>query len=157
MSNLFNQNIEYKGINKYISNNMENFAQFNVSYIFQIGSENKDILNISKVEVKSDVTYFEVINTPKGISLEGQCLTGKKMILCGDLNFKIEYISDGSNQNIEVRHTKVPISVCISIDNEDYDFIGLYPSFSIEDIYCRKENNKDVYINVTLVGIVDVY
>lgn len=153
MNNLFNQNIEYNGINKYISSNVENFTQFNVAYMFQIGSEKKDISSINKVQVKINTTYWEVVNTPIGTSLEGQCLTGKKVILCGDLNFKIEYLS---NQNIEIIHKKIPISISVSIDYEDYDFIELYPSFSIEDIYCRKENNKEIYVNVTLVGIVDV-
>lgn len=153
MNNLFNQNIEYKGVNRYISNNVENFTQFNVSYVFKIGNGKKNISSINKAQIKTNIIYWDMVDIPRGISLEGQCLTGKKVILCGDLNLKIEYLS---NQNIEVMHIKTPISVSVSIDYEDYDFVGIYPSFSVEDIYCRKENDKEIYVNATLVGVVDV-
>ncbi|MEG0564485.1 hypothetical protein, partial [Anaerorhabdus sp.] len=80
------------------------FTQFNVGKTItmpcmNINCKNDDIDAIARVKVYTT----KIIDTCEGTSIEGQCLTGKKLIVLGSVNVKllIPYWYYGSKEGIK--------------------------------------------------------
>lgn len=149
--------IKYNGVKSCADSNLENFKQFNESLIISIPSNNDKIYEISKVWVDTTIIDSQTIKTPVGTSCEGQILTGNKLFTSADLDIKIEYISLEDMQSVQVIKVKMPTCSYVSLDEDFDEFETPYPSFAIEDIYCKKLNEQEIYINIMIVGIVDVF
>jgi hypothetical protein len=109
---------------------------------------------MSENQIIDDNVYTEIIshkfiNTPQGVSLEGQILTGKKLIFEGvvNLNFVFKCLKGNKrcnfNQKLFFNHfIVVPIEIC---DENEVTIKCL-----VEDItYCQIECGKMI-ISVTL-------
>lgn len=149
--------IKYNGVKSCADSNLDNFKQFNESLVISIPSDKHKIYEISKVWVDTKIIDSQTIKTPIGTSCEGQILTGNKLFTSADLDIKIEYVSFEDMQSVQTLKVKMPTCSYVSLDEDFDEFLSAYPSFMVEDVYCKKLNEKEVYINVMMVGIVDVF
>ncbi|MGL4450260.1 MAG: DUF3794 domain-containing protein [Sarcina sp.] len=133
-----------------------NFKQSNVDFIMPIPCKKKDIERILRVWAIPSIIYEKVENTPSGISLEGQKLTGKGMLIEGDLNIKIEYIACVDSQSTHTTDFTVPFCIYIVLPKNFNSNALVTSSILIEDININLLNERSIYCNVTLMGITDV-
>lgn len=153
MASIVKNLIEYVGIvdSDQLPEQMTSFKQLTVQENLTIPSAKPDIEQIIRVMAEAVITSTKIIKTPTGTSKEGQILTGRKIIIEGVLNQKIEYVADEPTQSVHAAHFKVPFSTFIVLpeDFEDGTVVTIIPY--IEDIYAKQVSKRDIFKNVTLL------
>lgn len=148
--------IEYNGISKCNSSNINNFTQINKDFVFNIPDCNKDIYQITKVWVKACKDDMQVVKTPCGKSVEGQTLTGNKLLVCGTIKFKIEYIGCSTQQNIHTAYTEVPFSASVVLPYHFKQNSYINVNVCVEDILTEIMDCRNIYNNITMTVIADI-
>lgn len=147
--------IEYNGISDY-PKFVEFFNQINVDSVMTIPIQKPDIEQVLKVWVDYKIVGKKIIVTPKGMSLEGQNLTGKTLFICGDINIKVEYVSCSLDQGVYSSEAKVPFGSCIVLPDGFNESSLVNASVVIEDILCEHLDCRSVYTNVTMMVVANV-
>lgn len=120
--------------------------------ILQIPGVKSDIENIVDVDAKFICTNSKIIDTPVGISQEGQSLTGKKLIINRKLCVTVIYVADIETQTVHTAHFELCVCECIAIpDNEDLD-CNINPNIYIEDIFFEQINSRQLFINIVYLS-----
>lgn len=148
--------IEYNGISTCHYENLPNFKQVNIDYIFCIPNQKPDIEQLVRVWADACVIDTEVIKTPIGTSLEGQNMTGYKLLVCGDISLKIEYVACELTQSVHTAHVKFPFSGYTVLPGDINPHSLIKASVSIEDIFSEQIDLRCIYNNITMMIIVDV-
>lgn len=146
----------YYGIDNYQFENLTNFKQFSMDYVFCIPCKKPNIEKIVKVWVDSSIEHYEVVKTPVGISLEGSEVTGYKLLISGDISLRVEYIADEPTQTVHTAHTLIPFCSYIVMPVNFNPDSMILPSISIEDVYSEKIDCRSIYNNVTMLLIADI-
>lgn len=133
-----------------------NFKQLNADCVFIIPYDKPDIQNILKVWSEPCIYYKKLIKTPVGISLEGQNLTGSGVLIEGNLNIKIEYISSNENISTHIIDNYFPFSAYIVLPKL-FNFNSIVTtSILIEDVDITLLSERQIYSNITLMAIADI-
>lgn len=148
--------ITYQGIDSECFENMMNFKQFNIDNVFQIPCHKPNIEQIVKVWVHTCIEHFELVKTPVGVSLEGQEVTGFKLLVSGDLSTKIEYVADESSQSVHTAHAKIPFCNYVVLPKDFNPNSMIFPSVSVEDIFADQIDCRCVYTNVTMLLVAEI-
>ena len=147
--------IDYHGIDKCtFSSNF--FKQLNLDFIFCVPDQKPDIEQIVKVWVKPCIVHQEIIKTPKGTSLEGQNITGKKLMINGDIELKVEYVACTATQNVHTAHTKFPFCSYVVLPNDFNPNTLVSASVLIEDVLSEQMDLRCIYNNITLMMVADI-
>lgn len=148
--------ISYNGISTCFYNDLENFRQVNIDHIFCIPDQKPNIEQIVKVWADACVISREVVSTPIGTSLEGQNLTGHKLLVCGDIDLKIEYVACESSQSVHTASTKFPFCGYIVLPKGTNPNAMIKASVVIEDIFSEQIDCRCIYNNITMMIIADI-
>lgn len=150
---VFRNLIEYEGVSTKdcMPQDVTTFKQFNVEETVYIPCRKPEIEQILKVIAKVEITSAKVIKTPKATSLEGQILTGWKLIVEGNLNQKIQYVADLPEQPVHAAHFNVPFSTFIVLPEDFTIGTPLLVDGFIEDIYVEQLGKKCIFKNITLL------
>jgi len=148
--------IEYNGISTCKSTNIRNFRQTNIDYVFCIPTQKPNIEQVVKVWAKACVLSQKLVKTPKGTSLEGQTVTGYKLMVDGDINLKIEYVALETEQSLHTAHTTFPFCGYVVLPEDFNPNSIVSSSVAIEDIYSEQLDLRCVYNNITMMIIADV-
>ncbi|EJO5349532.1 DUF3794 domain-containing protein [Clostridium botulinum] len=146
--------IEIEGINSNcIPESVSAFKQFNVEETVCLPRVKPDMEQILKVIADVEIKNTRVIKTPAGTSLEGQVLTGWKLIIEGKVNQKVQYVADLPEQPSHVAHFSVPFSTFLVLP-EDF-VMGTPVSVTpfLEDIYVKQIDKRCIFKNITLLLI----
>lgn len=110
-------------------------------------SENQ--IQVTSVDIK--IVSKKIIETMKGISLEGQVLSGKKLILIGTLEVKIFIkTSDRCKQGYWIER-EIPFSTFIIIPNDICDQDPICISHQIEDITTLVLTKGKIFTTITIL------
>ncbi|MBW6410129.1 SPOCS domain-containing protein [Clostridium weizhouense] len=156
MKNVKRGLIEYIGIEKCPIKNKKNFNQINIEQIVCIPNQKPDMEQINTVSVKGLVTDYEIVNTPIGSSIEGQIMTGYKLLVCGDIKIKVKYIACEPTQTVHTAHFCFPFCNYLVLPSDFNPNIKINPSILIEDIFSDQLDNKCIYNNITILLIADI-
>lgn len=156
MKSIQRELISYNGISSCDYNDIPNFKQFNTDYVFCIPDVKPDIEQITKVWVDACVVDSEVIKTPVGTSLEGQNITGYKLLVCGDMNLKIEYVACEATQSVHTAHTTFPFCGYVVLPKDVNPNAIITATVEIEDIFSEQKDLRCVYNNITMMIIADI-
>lgn len=96
--------IEYNGIDKNLPDNPTVFTQFNFNKVLCIPHQKPDIERIVRLDTKVIIDNYKIIKTPKGTSLEGQTLTGCKLIVQGRIKQLVMYVANERDQSVHSTH-----------------------------------------------------
>lgn len=80
----------------------EFFSNFNFFEKFKINNKKVKIKNIISIINQPEIVYYKVIDTPKGLSYEGQFLSGKAIIFLIKLKQKMLYEANNNDKSIHV-------------------------------------------------------
>lgn len=156
MNKMQRELIEYNGISSYPTKNKKNFNQVNIEETFCIPRQKPDMEQINKVWAKGVIVNYEIVRTPVGISMEGQSVTGFKLLICGDIKFKVEYVSSEEMQSVHTVHTDFPFCAYVVLPKEFNANACIKPNIIIEDILSEKIDNRCIYTNITMMLLVDI-
>ena len=129
------------------------YKQLSKNKIFKIPIKKPDIEEIINIIVDAKIADTKVIKGIKGKSIEGQILTGYKLIVEGTLSENIEYISCWKKQSIHSVNFKMPFSSYIILPEcyKKGDFIKV--EAEIEDVSFRVIDNRTVFNNIIFLLI----
>lgn len=128
----------------------EYFTQFNVSKTLSIayGYERCIILKGSFATLYID--SIKIVNTIEGTSLEGQNLTGKKLLVSGFLKAKIYFIDKTDFCPNSYFYKKIPFNSFIIVPKEITDTSHIKLQYEIEDITSTLLNKEKLFITAAI-------
>lgn len=148
--------ISYTGISNCKASNILYFKQLNIDYTLCIPNKKPNIDQIVRVWVDTDVIDTEIIKTPICTSIEGQVLTGYKLLVCGDIKLKIEYMACDTTQSVHTAHTSVPFCGDIVLPSNININSLIKSSVLVEDITSDRLDCRCIYNNITMMLIADI-
>lgn len=151
MSSYVSNLIEYSGIADNLPVNPNAFKQLSVQETVHLPHAKPDIEQIVKVIAEVVITSTRVIITPQATSLEGQILTGYKLIVEGEMRQKIEYVADEPSQPVHAAHFNVPFSTFIVLPSDFVLGTPLVVTGYIEDIFAQQVSKRCIFKNITVL------
>lgn len=127
------------------------FKQLMVSSKLPIPCSKNGVYEIINKFIDVEIVNKDIIDTIKGISCEGERLTGKKIVVNGTLMERIEYIESCSDKSIEVAEYEIPFNTFIVLPENYKELSNLKIESTIENIDIRLIDVKTLYQSVTLL------
>jgi len=155
MANVTRKLIEYQGIASplpSLTSPLAPFKQFNVQETLDIPEAKPDIEQVVTVKADLDIVKTTLIKTPSQVvSLEGQKLTGWKLVVEGHIKQVIQYVADEPMQSVHAAHFTVPFSTYVILppDFEEGTLVDI--KGYIEDIYAEKLDLRRIFKNITIL------
>lgn len=143
--------IEISGLADTLPQNPTIFKQFIVQEALELPEAKPDIEQIVKVVAQVVVLSTKVIRTPVAVSLEGQRLTGFKLVVEGEVRQKIEYVADECTQAVHAAHFNVPFSTFIVLPPTYAIGTPVHVTGYIEDIFVEMIDKRTIFKNVTIL------
>lgn len=137
--------------------NTSYFSQFNTYKNFKLVSKKSGISLLDTSICGINIHDIKLIDTIECISLEGEEMTGKKLILVGDINTNIRLENIGSakrnrrSTKKNILELKIPFSTFIQMPRgvKNSDKINL--KYLIQDITSSILDNNNLFISVTAI------
>lgn len=128
----------------------------NNSYIF------KERLKLVKVEGTNpiiNINHVKIIDTIEGTSIEGQHLTGKKLIIIGEINCSLVCLYENCNLNeYKVKSICLPFSTFIIIPKDICNLEVVNLRYIIEDVTIANLEEDKIIVSITpLIQYIDEY
>lgn len=101
--------------------------------------------------IEVSICRKEVIDTMRGTSCEGEILTGRKLIIDGTLNQRIEYIELCSDQSVNVAEYAIPFNTFIVLSDNCNIYDDITVESTIENFNIKLVENGYFYQNVALL------
>lgn len=134
-----------------------NFKQTNVDVEFCVPCQKPDMEQIVRVNLDKKIIKYKIVNTPIGTSLEGQNITGSKLLVMGELNIKVVYVADEPEQSMHAFHVDIPFCEYIVLPEGFSSKSIVKPEICIEDIYVKQRDARCAFGNITLMIVGDTY
>lgn len=151
MASIVKNLIEISGLADNLPENPTAFKQFTVQEMLVLPLAKPDIEQIVKVLAEVVITSIRVIKTPVAISLEGQILTGFKLVVEGEVRQKIEYVADEPTQSVHAAHFDIPFSTFIVLPDTFIIGTPITVTGYIEDIFVEMIDKRTIFKNVTIL------
>ena len=141
--------VEYDGlIDNPESLQLKYFTQTVLKDIMAVSSLKPDIQQIIKVMADIKIESSRIITTPKGYSADGQMLTGKKLIVDGFIDEKVEYMADEPSQSVHAAYFRPHFSTSIAIPDTVMQIINVFAY--IEDASAEVlEDKRNISISIS--------
>lgn len=148
--------VEYNGITDCKYEKLPHFNQVIHDFTFCVPTQKPDIEQIVKVWAKPCIVQKKIVKTPKGTSLEGQNVTGYKLMIIGDINYKVEYVALDITQSVHTAHTTIPFCGYIVLPEHFNPNSIITASVVVEDIHSEQLDTRCIYNNITMMLIADL-
>ena len=155
MRQVVKEKIEYNGISSYIPNNIKAFTQVNINEILYIDKSAPDFSDLVKVDIKSNISNSRIVKTPTGKSLDGQYLTGWKLLLNGFLDVRLDYCSNSTNTALCTTKNKIIFDCGVTLSEKSTYKSKVINNIFIEDINAEILDERSALINVNLILIAE--
>ncbi|MDK2802374.1 MAG: DUF11 domain-containing protein [Oscillospiraceae bacterium] len=129
------------------------FKQFNLENYLSIPEQKPDMEQINEITGLIEISNYYTIDTPIGLSEEGQTLTGNKLIIHGILTLTLNYTADIPEQSVHSSQYCVPFSSFIVIPKEFSINCSAGIKGLVEDIYFNQTTNRCFFTNATVILI----
>lgn len=157
MKSIIREKTIYSGITDYIPEDIESFTQMNINKILTLDETLPNIDEILKVSVSSAVKDSKIAKTAIGTSLEGQHLTGYKLLTEGAFSVQVNYSSDDESNAIYIHRDTLYFNNATTLNSEINQDFRTISSVYIEDIYAEKINSRDVLLNISFIFTAENY
>lgn len=129
----------------------ESFKQLILDSTLSLPCRNKSSVEIVDSFIEVEILKQEIIDTLRGASCEGQILTGRKLLIDGTLNERIEYTELCSDQCVNVAEYSIPFNTFIVIPQNCDISENIIIESNIENFDIKSVGNGSVYQNVALL------
>lgn len=134
-----------------VSIGIANFKQLSVEEYLEIPNKKPEAEYINNVIGTIKINKYNVINTVNLKSLEGQYLSGNKLIVHGILNVVVEYTACEREQSSYSAHYNIPFSTFIVLPHNYVNSSKIDIEGIIEDIYCNLLDCRKFFVSITLL------
>lgn len=115
----------------------------------------KDIAKICKIDCTYPILKVlstKIIGTVEGTSLEGQHLTGKKLIIVGEVNLNliITYYIENKRFKRDIRNITVPFNTFIIIPKDTEEICSVDIKYLIEDVTAIAISKDKILVSITI-------
>ncbi|MFI3174032.1 MAG: hypothetical protein R3Y53_02375 [Bacillota bacterium] len=131
------------------------FKQSTIDVQFEINNCQYGIDKILKMNVAVEVINYKIVKTPKGISEEGQELTGKKVLVVGEFTLKTSYISTSPDSKVDSHSVIIPFCDYIVLPKDYKNITIAKPEIFVEDIYIKKMSDFGCFGNITYLAQIE--
>lgn len=129
------------------------WTQISVPENLIIPDQKPDIEQINSVKIKANILKKKIIVTPKsnGENQEGKIITGRKLIVEGELAQAVTYTADVPEQTVHTAHFIVPFSAFIVLPEDTPLDTNYEINVCIEDVFIKNFCPRQIFKNVTLL------
>lgn len=146
------------------------WKQMYISESLQIPEQKPDVEQINSIDISVDILRAEVIKTPRSYddtkavpvaqpNLEGRLLSGRKLVIEGQLCQKVVYTALESSQPLHSAHFYVPFSsfivvpetITFSENTEDSFDVRFDVNVCVEDVAACVIDERSILKQVTLM------
>lgn len=140
--------VQIFGISQAFPSYSNTFKQLHTQKISYIDDSLPDIYKILRTSASLEILNSKIISSSKGISSEGQILTGNQLIVNGNINQTLEYIANDIDKSIQATEFIIPFSTYIILNKQFlYDSkLKIVPY--IEDIYINPISKRKFFISI---------
>lgn len=147
-------NISYSGLNESIPENINVFNHKTINKIIKLNDLFLDIDEILSLNIGYNLDHNKIVKTGKGISIEGEELTGIKLISEGNFIIRIDYC--GKNDGcIYTFRESIDFNNAINIPYEWGYNKKINQHIYIEDVSCEKINEREVIVIINFIFAID--
>ena len=129
---------------------MSLFKSVNVNGEIELSSDDPNVLEVSNLIINPSILNYYPIQTIKNRSYDNQILTGKKMIIEGVIEEKIEYVVDGEFSALYFIEKSTPFSTFIVMP-EDNDYDNIIFECKVEDVHFKETNSRRIFRDINFV------
>lgn len=129
------------------------WIQITVPEILPLPECYPDIEDLERIYVNVIIESARVIATPSynGANLEGQKVTGRKVVVDGNICQTIVYTADNCEQSLHSINFKFPFCTSIVVDKDtDIENDTFCIETCIENVYAKALNPRTIFKNITL-------
>ena len=139
-----------ESINLEFPNNL--WTQISVPENLIIPEQKPDIEQINSVKIRAKILKKKIIVTPdsNGENEEGKKVTGRKLIIEGELIQAVTYTADVPQQTLHTAHFIVPFSAFIVLPSDAELDDNYEINVCIEDVFIKSFCPRQIFKNVTL-------
>ncbi|MCF8010376.1 MAG: DUF3794 domain-containing protein [Clostridiales bacterium] len=133
------------------------WTQISIPETVIIPDEKPDIEQINSINVNADIIRKKVIVTPTSSepNWEDKSLTGRKLIVEGELKQTVHYTAELPEQSVHSAHFAIPFSAFIviplEINGTDTLDVNFQVNVCIEDVFIRDICDRQIFKNITLL------
>lgn len=157
MKSIIRDKTIYSGITDYIPEDIESFTQMNINKVLTIDEVLPNIDEILKVSVSTNVKDSKIVKTAIGTSLEGQHLTGYKLLTEGIFSVQVNFSSDDESNAIYIYIDNLYFNNATTLNSEINQDFRTIANVYIEDIYADKISSREVLINISFIFTAENY
>lgn len=134
------------------------FTQFNVYKTLHFPNKRIDLQIPIEGDTKLNIVSTKFIDTLQGTSIEGQYLTGKKLVVLGVLNVNLLIFYWNCKLKVSLKNMKLPFSNFIIVPKEICANQPINLRYLIEDITTKAITSHEILVSATiLLQFVDEY
>lgn len=156
-NNVVKNKIVYSGLSEYIPSNIDSFSQMNLSNIIRIDDKLPNAGDILKVSVKPNIKDNKLVKTAIGTSLEGQHLTGCKLLTEGEFAVRVDYCSLDNDGSIYTYRDNLYFKNSTTLDSEINQNTRMINNIYTEDIYAQILEEREILINISFTFTAENY
>ena len=131
--------------------NITSFKQITVDEYLKIPTQKPDIEQINNISGKVKILNCHVIKTTKAVSIEGQGLSGYKLVVHAELKQMVEYTAKDSTQSIHVAHYDIPFSTFIVLPESYRVGSKVEVNGILEDVFFNVIDERNFFKNATVL------
>ncbi len=151
MNSIVENLISISGIANNLPQNTLTFKQFCIEQNLILSENKPNIQQIVSVIADIFIINKKIINVPIKTSIEGQRVTGKALVVEGEIRQKIEYVADVPTQVVYGTYFDVPFSNFIMLPNDYKMNNSLIATGYIENIHLSLLDKNTIFENTTVL------
>lgn len=132
---------------------ISNFKQINMSEYIYMDCQIPSIREINGINANVNIEHFNIIKTPVAISKEGQKLSGYKLIVHGNVEQVMEYISLNEEQSTNSYRFESPFSTYIILPQDFISGTNIEIVGFVEKINSNKINESNFFRSIEMLII----
>lgn len=130
---------------------LSTFKQLSLDNFLEVPCHEPDMELINTIGGQVSLLRHYTIDTPVGISPEGQKLSGKKLIVHALLELTVEYVAGVPNQPIHSIYYTIPFSTFIILPTECHAHSLMHIDATIENVSYKVLNNRSFFTNSSIL------
>lgn len=155
--NMIKNLVQYSGVEKKLPDLMcvKGFKEINLEHYLELPERSMDIRQIISVTAKAEASCTRMKETMSAASFEGQILTGRNLIVEGEIQLKLQYVEGKPSSQAQGISLRRPFCSYVVIDKDIPSGIPIAVKAYIQDIYAKIVDSRNIYFNVNMMLVAE--
>lgn len=134
---------------------LSSFKNLTIEDTTVLNENSSEISSILDNKARVNILNTKLITTPKMVGVDGQCLTGYKLIVEGEITLRVHYLSN-TTDSISIYYFNISFSTYIILPENFKLGTQVKVKGYIEDIYTSPLNEKTIFSSIILLLLADL-